>query len=247
MPHPPYIETESVDLQPEPTGNGIDMSSFEKYAQGVSITNPIKKGTSLIPSLTTGTPGSVLEMYNIVPTERFDSQKPFEDRLQFNAVSYIENNSPEVYIGDYLPIDGAIEPLTIRDEASFDSIEFPISHKIRGALMDGNTDFFGTTDQKLSHYRFEDVQETDFYIDSDKSELLISDMEEKTFPFDDTDFGSSFLTNDAGINSVLLENNDGRRIQNNALLESEKSATSGFVYSNKEGTDSIAFGGLQYE
>ncbi len=228
-----------------------ELSINYRVVQGLEIKDEIKRNTSLLPQIGSGEALSEYKKLNFNIGKPFEENTAFNDRDKVSPQRFIEDPDQfgyPLFVGDYNPNDGAIEPLTIRDVATRESIEFPISKAIKGSLMDGNVDFFGTSDVKINVYRLMDVQ-YEHFLDSDKSELLISDTIEKEFPFDDVSVDTRFLvdpdkesTDNDLLNNVLLSMN--RNIYDNIIPDRMKSVSTGFTYKNAYGIDSIAFGNL---
>jgi hypothetical protein len=246
----PYIEAPTVRTTQQPVSGGIDIRSYERLTQGISRKNKRRQLSSILPLMGSGREDFTIEQINFGEEAEFESGTPYSDRGKVTAQAYLENPSQfeDLSVGDFLPIEGSIEPLVIRDEAGFRSIEDPIAHKVRGAVMAGNIDFENKTDLVLSYFEIENLTNFDYYLDSFEmfGDILlpgfIGEGERKIVPFSDSKVDDRFLTSDGEINGVLLAMTGS--VDDHFLLDRTKAATSGFVYSNKEGTDSIAFGGF---
>lgn len=257
----PFIEAPKVRTTAHPSFDGIaiDMTT----AQGVSFRNPLIKQTTLIPQINSGRTDFVVDCYNFGSRPSFDESTPYSDYEKWTAEKYIQD--PEQFgfpllVGDFLPNDGSIEPLTIRDVATRETIEDPVSHRIRGHVMDGNEDSYDGVDLKSSFISYK--KNSDFVPFEDASDVeaggliviegfLANSLDDKVGPFDDSmnDVNERFVINNDEIVSEwnsLTSNN----IRNPKYFDDDfrpydsKSSTSGFVYFNLEGTDSLAFGGL---
>lgn len=249
----PFIEAPTVrtTIQPVSGGIAVDYST----AQGTSFSNPNLRQTTLLPQINSGKTNFVVECLNFgITTTPVDETKPFDDRERITAEAYLRDPDQfgfPVFVGDYLPMDGAIEPLTIRDVATRETIEEPVSHRIRGSLMCGNEDNFDGADVKssfISYYRNIDFVPFEDSSDTTANNLIVISgfigdaLADKIDPYDDSVLDTRFLTNNTSINAQLLlmtgSFDDDFRPLNS------KSSTSGFIYSSQAGTDSLAFGGL---
>lgn len=253
MPIEPYIEAPFIRTTTQPVSGGIDISAFEQQAQGVSVRNKIKRNASLLPQMGTGKEDFTLTKINFSQSERFEETISFSDRERVISEKYILDPNQfgdTVVVGDYRPIDGALEPFTIRDVASFSSIESSVGKSTKGSLMDGNIDKFGRSDVKNSFFAIVQTDDFDFFLDSADtiSNIVLpgslGNGERKINPYDDSFIDTKFLASSENgeLNAALLAMTGS--IDDNFLPDNSKASTSGFVYSNKEGTDSLAFGGL---
>lgn len=244
--------TQRNTTQPVSGGSGI---SF-KGAQGISyLNNPRLRNSTVLPQFNAGREDFVIECLNFgATTTPVDPTVPFDDRNKVTAEAFLldPNQFGELFfVGDYLPMNGVIEPLTIRDVASRETIEEPVSHRVRATIMCGNEDSFDGADIKGSYIPYN--KNTDFVPFEDSSETIANgtivvvgyvanSLDDKVEPFDESVLDARFSVNSDELNSVLLlmtgSSDDDFRPYNT------KAATSGFIYSNKEGTDSLAFGGL---
>jgi len=248
----PYVEAPTIRTTTQPVSGGIVID--RRTAQGASFRNPNLRNTTLLPQINSGRTDFVIDCFNFGPRPFVDESVPYSDRERLTALAYIQDPNQFGYplqVGDFLPNDGALEALVIRDVATRDSIELPVSHRVRGSIMCGNEDNFNGSDIKGSYYLYD--ANSDFVPFEDAAETAASGtivivgyiaeaLNDKVEPFDDSELDARNLTNNSDINAQLLlmtgsADDDFRPLNT-------KAATSGFVYSNKEGTDSIAFGGL---
>lgn len=253
MAYTPYIEAPTVRTVTQPVSGGIDISAFEGQIQGVSARDPLKRaGLGLLPQVGTGEPDFALIQNSFgQPTVRDSENTFYNDRAEFDAVKYLED--PDQFgtplnFGDYLPKDGALEPLTIRDAAAFTSTEGNnLAHDIRADLMGGNEKAFKGHDRIFHYYEIIKNSNYDFYLDSSSQFANIQlpgelgEGESTNKPFSDTNKSKILLTGDSEINEALLQMTGS--VQYSLAPEGFKSSNSGFVY-RSEGTDSIAFGGF---
>lgn len=250
----PFIEAPTKRLTTQPVSGGINLSAVEQVSQGVSIKNINKKFTAVLPYLNAGNVESLTEEIVIDHAPLNDPTASYVEKTNITAEAYLKDFSQflsPIQVGDYLPIEGALEPLVIRDEAAFTSIENPIAHKTRGSLLDGNETTLAGSDRIASFIEYEansDFVPYEDAVDTDANGKIIifgyvaDDTEDKTRKFDDTDFHGRNLVSGSDINSALLAMTG--TIDNDFRPLDSKAATSGFIYDNKEGTNSLAFGGL---
>lgn len=243
----PYIEAPTIRTTTQPVSGGIIIDT--STAQGTSIRNRIKRQASLLPQINGGKSDFALETFNFDQGSRFDEATPFSDKDTITAVEYLQDSTQfdSTLIGDFLPENGALEPLSIRSVAKRETTRDPVAHRIRGTIMCGNEDKVGNSDIKGSYYEYEANSDFVPYNDVLTGSLItvgiVNDSaNDKTRPFDDSILDTRYLTDTSDINAQLLAMT-GSYDDDFRLLET-KAATSGFVYSNKEGTDSLAFGGL---
>jgi hypothetical protein len=237
----------------QPVSGGIDISSFERLAQGTSVRNKLKRNASLLPQMGTGESDFSVDKINFDQSKPFEDGEPYSDRERVTSEKYLQDPTQfgdTIMVGDFHPIDGAIEPLIVRDDARFTLSQTPIGRSIKGALMDGNTDRFGKSDVKNSFFELSQTDAFDYFLDSSSifADIVLpgasSDAERRINPFDDSGIHDKFLVSseNAEINSAILAMTGS--VDDNFLRDNTKASTSGFIYSNKEGTDSLAFGGL---
>lgn len=247
----PYSESPTIRTTTQPVSGGIVIDT--STAQGVSVKSLLNRRASILPLIGAGNSDFSMDCLNFASSEATDPGVPFTDRAKVSAKPYLQDPTQfgsNIVVGDYLPLDGAIEPLTIRDAAAFTSIEDPISHRARGTIMGGNEDPILGSDMLSSFFPY--AKNSDFVPFLDSADAigttqilgLISDpADDKIIAYDDSILDTRFLSTNSNINVALLSmtgsSDDDFRPLNS------KSATSGFVYGNKEGTDSLAFGGLK--
>ena len=250
----PYVEAPTVRITTQPVSGGIIID--RRTAQGISFRrNKNLRQTTLLPQINSGRTDFVIESLNFGIRPSVDPTIPYVDKEKLTALAYIQDPNQfgfPLQVGDFLPNDGAIEALAIRDVAQRDSIEVPVAHKIRGTIMCGNEDNFEGADTKGSYFLYE--PNSDFVPFEDSVETVadgtivivgfVSDaLNDKVLPFDDSELDTRHLsTTNNDINAQLLlmtgsADDDFRPLNT-------KASTSGFVYPSKEGTDSVAFGGL---
>jgi hypothetical protein len=209
-----------------------------------------------LPQIGTGAGGTsvnILSQSVFRSSKYYDESTPFIDAPKPTSELYMNNPSElreNVPWGDYRPMDGAVEPLTIRDEIAFTSNEKPIYRCIKSNLGNGNTDIFGNNDVIKIVYSPKRLTDNNMalFIDAAKEEYIIFDQENQNTFFADDTINDRYLstTSDTINNTILNGNVSGSYKWDNYLKRDEISATCGFVYNgNTNGTDSIAFGGLK--
>lgn len=256
----PFVEAPSIRTTTQPVSGGIviDIST----AQGVSFRNPLLRQTTLLPQINSGRTDFVIEVSNFGFRPPNDAMSPYSDREKLTSEKYLQDPNQfgfPLFVGDFLPNDGAIEPLVIRDAAKLDSIEDPISHRIRGHLMCGNEDSYDGSDIKSSFIL--NKKNSDFVPFEDSVETMAggtvsilgfvaNSLEDKIEPFNDDILNSKrrFINKFTNINnSIVYDGLFGMTgsVDDDFRPLNSRSATSGFVYTNNSaGTDSLAFGGL---
>ena len=201
------------------------------------------------------------------------------DRDKFEPVSFIElqvNNFDAFIASDYFPLvisdnvildvyrtNGIIEPLSIRPEASFLSVEVPFeSRGIKGTILEGNDDIRLSSDAVLTvdYYEPGRVNES-YFLDAgtDVRDESGGSATGVSLPYFNTGHNEISPYDDAikprGVSlstTYTLDMIDALSALSQStsfyVSEKQRSATSGFVYdnTNPQGTDSIAFGGMLY-
>jgi len=153
-------------------------------------------------------------------------------------------------------LDGILEPFSIRILPSFWANGTPNdTHKVRGALMEGNEDSATASDQIQTVYVYDiNVEQTPFV---DRTLLVDGTIlmngnfrsdRSATQAFVDTRLignTSSSYERDAAMTEVLSVMTGST---DNYVSYKERSATCGWEYDNNGaiGTDSLAFGGMTY-
>jgi len=251
--------------------SSIDTSAFDKFRQGVEVTQIKHFDTALcVPGA--GNPGHYMGMLNFGSDRVRGGKDFFVDQQKFEPTKYIES-LPEIYVQltnpisyvidsdivDNVAYDGAIEPLTIRAKSTFSSTDFPHeSHDVRGCFMGGSADQFNsscqilTVDQRKISTQFvpyldavdtyENAIPITGYIIFDKADI---------FPFDESVssrhshlFSGSYKYSSDMYSAMLNMSPESESY----ISHLQVSSTSGWDYDNNVtiGTDSIAFGGMTY-
>ena len=255
----PFIEAPPIRTVRATSGSGgSNISSFEHLAQGVSVRNPMRIATSVIPFMYAGGDlDSNIERLDFSSNEAFDPCAKFSDSQKIIPENLIQNRNQfgnTIFVGDYWPEDGVIEPLTIRNLATREIQEDLVPHVIKSSLMDGNINSFGESNVVSS---FKEIKaNSDFSLFKERygyaangliilDGFIMSHSLDKIEIFSEVSVENLFLTSDTEINKQLLLMTGS--IEDDFRKRGEKSAVCGFVYQTNIGTDSIAFGGLTYE
>ncbi len=251
----PFIEGKE-NVRTIAVSGGIDISSFGNVLQGVDLRNKYRyKG--ILPIIGTGDESNITKVFTIGTAIDYSDSVPFDDRSQPTTTEYL-NNPDTIFNYSFqegFSVNGVIEPLCIRDEASFSSIQFPISNKIHGDIGSINTDLFNYSDTiesrkqiKVSSLNFPFEDSSDYFGSNVSSSIvlpgLINPSRRKLFPFDDTKTRTRNLTNNSLINRALLAMTGV--IDNEDLITiNKKSSTCGYYWITDNGTDSLSYGGLK--
>ena len=191
---------------------------------------------------------SYIDDENIVP-KNVVQDPDFIESIKKNSTRESQSN-----------MDGVIEPLTIRDIATFSSTENPyIAHSIKGQLQSGNENFKLDVDvlsqfvEKIIHKTFEPYLDNgeDFgdKLGNNANQILSLpgfQWEElrKTFGFNDAKYPHKMIKisnkMDKNVRNALLDMNP---YTHSYIPEEYTSATTGFIYdSTTDGANSITFG-----
>ncbi len=252
------VETRRTTTQP--VSGGYDISSYEHLLQGVSVATDRARVAGLLPKIGAGTIDHQIPQINFGQPKDHEENTAFDDTQQkLRAKEYLEDPTqfnPNT-VGEGRSMDGAIEPLDIRDVATFESIDSPfIARSVKGVLEGGNQDIFGAHDVQMQFIPLPFLSATivEPYEDSDDrigtlltaSVVLpgfLTNLRRIIHPFDDSTILSGTLVGDADIDAVLLTMTGS--VDDDFRPRFHKSAAAGFTYdNNRPGTDSIAFGGL---
>lgn len=251
--------------------SSIDTLDVDPYRQGVEITQ-LKHFDAGIVKIHAGEPGHVLRRNRFGMDKNFRPEPGFEELDYFNPVRFLKAQIPgspltsniitfPIITGDNDQIenyyyDGIIEPLFIREIASFFSIEVPFSsHDVRGAVMNGNIDSRKASDQVLTVDFFEPERMQIEYLD-------IVDMPDGTIatsgffkniksarrPFKDERFVRNVIVSSSYLSEMTNAMNLMTGSTDNYISSKQRSATCGWSYENNAavGTDSLAFGGMTF-
>ena len=270
----PRIITKPVVSVDFVNSSSINTLAIDGYRQGVELTQ-IKYFDAGLAKIHAGEPGHVLRRNRFGMDKNFRTDPRFEELDYFDPVKFLEAQEQAeplllniitfpIITGDNDQIenyvfDGVIEPLPIREVASFFSIEVPFqSRTVRASLMGGNEDSTHASDRVLTVDYYEPEKEQIPYLDlidligpsgsapQPLNGFFVFDKSTNR-PFDDSRYprnvpiATTYSSNFAEALSIMTGSTD------NYVSFKQKSATSGFFYDNTPvGTDSLAFGGMTY-
>jgi hypothetical protein len=165
----------------------------------------------------------------------------------FNGTNYADENVKlsEIY-------DGVLEPLVIRKNASYFSVESPTEfHNINASLQMGNIDDENYSDLIQDEIEFATFQVSAFVDSAIKNRSItlsssISPQKIKSSAFTDTRLSSSIRFTDNMDSSIQSAIRKLGSIADGYVHDNFKKTPSGFTYDTHYGTDSIAFGNMTY-
>ncbi len=274
----PYAEAPVDRTMPQPLSGGIGTSGYDQYRQGVSVRTQRELYSGMSPKMFPSwqeTPNGEQGSTVFGQPRPFKPNVPYQDLSKFNPVEFVQFaggfDKSQIYpqilwnasLTDPYQLDGAIEPLTIRNAVTLMLVEgTPPAHRISAELLDGNADERGKTSQVVQVYDYRSPLVVKPFIDypeyfgqtaltSIPLPGVISMNEQVLRPFVDTTFDYRSV-----YDSPFYENNIGADMAaaitamsgsfDTLLRSNQVSATAGFVYDNNPlGTDSLAFGGLK--
>jgi hypothetical protein len=264
--------------------SSIDTSQIATYKQGVELRHQSDWDAGVC-KIHAGEPG------HVIPKRTFgqgityrENIAEFEDVAPFDPTQYIALQSSDVYDpanlsptkfaawpvvlpdNDGAPddFDGVIEPLSIRNVASFSSIDSPFeAHAVYGEVCGGTANIRKATPQILSLDYFNPHPTPISFIDTADNlgntviVGYVNDDQTSLLPFTDQRLPRGVplsQTNDSQMNVALnlqdIDNATGHVAYStdSYVRYNQVSAPCGFVYDSVQGvgTDSIAFGGLTY-
>ena len=196
---------------------------------------------------------------------------PFEDVANFDPKSFVQDvGNVQMYpiilsnvsLKNPYQLDGAIEPLTIRDVVTRTSVTWPNeAHGVKGHFGSGNEDSFGSVDVILQLVPLSSSGAPSPYFDalsslgdtitgSVKWDGDVSDVKSNVLAFDEIQWLRRLIKRGTLSGSDILSatlsmrpTDDGHMVPTNF-----RSAGAGFTFSTftsaSLGTDSIAFGGF---
>lgn len=243
----------------------IDTSKYDQFRQGIYKYKPnVKKGikpimgpeldSSFVLQNTFGQFKENQDNTHCVETDRYDPVAALNDNeLLFAPITDADFEQTK--------LDGTIEPLTIRSAAELSSIDEPFeAHSIKGALADGNTDFWLASSQVVDKYLFTQPAQIVPFIDavdlmgalsataitipgvlSTDIAILNPFVEEKLERVNK----SIMFEKDPSGDDMIEALNDMSPNTDSLMSNHVHSSRTGFTYTNApQGIDSIAFGGL---
>lgn len=250
----PFIEGE-VNVRTIAVSGGIDISDIAHVLQGV---DDKLKSKGVIPIISYGDDDYTIKQLYYGQDKDYNDSVPFSDRSQPTAKEFLEN--PNLYYDIAYSFgfskSGIVEPFTIRDIITGDSIEVPIFSSIKGEAEQINVSTLGKSNKieqlipiktNSSFVFFEDS--SDYIGDLLSSSInlpgFISENERTILSFDDSDILFRKTTNNNQINGALRALTGTLRDSNDLIPRQFKSSAAGYTYfSSSLGTDSIAFGNL---
>lgn len=249
-------------INSEPTNN---LSDAYPYHQGVEIRS-FKNYAAGFVKILTGDPGNTLKQCVFGQEDDGlsiirEGSGTFNDNLGFNPVDYIQgkltsfefvDSKNQAYIS-YGQLNGVIEPLTIRDVISLNSIYFPYeAHSVWGSYGNGNESHVRSSESIVSvceininsNIPFLDYVDVNEVTNTPGSGYFIWDQPIDK-PFVDETINSKFKNQLNGLITNFIDNlNYG---DEGYVPTGQIAQTSGFIYDGATlGTDSIAFGGMKY-
>lgn len=149
--------------------NSIDTRAIDPFRQGVELTRHIYHGMGLA-KIHAGETDHQLRQNNVgeQPLAIYPNSTLFTETDVFDPVVFVRRDvnfdtlSPVLAFKAYSTAqeavtDGVIEPLTIRDEIQFSSIDVPtIAHSTKGSLESGNYNSRVAADRIVTVQRFAD-------------------------------------------------------------------------------------------
>lgn len=249
--------------------SSIETAAIDPYRQGVSLTQQKHYDAGTV-KIHAGEPGHVLRRNRYGMDKNFRPDPGFEELDYFNPVDYLEAQEfgEPLYDGIFtFPIitgdndqienywsDGIIEPLPIREVASFFSIEMPfMARGVRAGIMAGNEDSSRASEWILTVDEFS--ERTNFgYLDlidmfgSYSTVGYFINEQPPLEPYVDRRLISSVSASSHHDAELIEAMTNMTGSTDNYIGPDQRSATSGWTYDGGmyPGTDSIAFGGMTY-
>lgn len=251
----PFVESKRIRTVEQPTKNGIDISSGSSTSQGVSVKNPLLANQYLMPFVNAGRSSNfIVDILNIDYSSPYDNTLPYDDKNKIDADIYLQDPSlysNNTHFGDYLPSDGALEALEIRDVAKRTVYNNVVRHRMRGNPMLGNEDNKNGSDE-ISQFISDNINNdfvpfrdfVDRFGNINKLGTVLDPRLDKIEPFDENQLENRRAnSNNSDINDALLAMTGS--IDDGLIPRGYISSVAGFIYSGSTyGTDSIAFGGF---
>ncbi len=249
--------------------SSIDTAPIDPYRQGVSLTQQKHYDAGTV-KISAGEPGHILRRNRYGMDKNFRPEPGFGELDYFNPVTWLEAQeleSPDFFSILTFPIitgdndqlenywfDGIIEPLPVREIASFFSIEAPFhSRGVRAGIMAGNedcwraTEWIQTVDTFAERFDFGFLDMIDMF-GSYSTVGYFFDILPSIAPFVDRRIISAIPTsfNHDAVMIDAMSNMTGST--DNYIAPGERSATSGWTSDDGvyPGTNSIAFRGMTY-
>lgn len=255
----PPIRDRVGDLTNFINTSSIDISAGDAYMQGVELTTQRRYDAGIV-KIWSGESGHVFSKTWYGMDANVPLVQPHSDIDKFDPVDYIEaqvilEGSTPLYtfpiiMGDNdqrvdAPLNGIIEPLTIRNIVAFSGIDVPDdAHTIKGTPQTGNEDQAAASDAIVNVFPFDARSLVVPYLDS--SDMMGTIQLPGFFIGDKSELGSyverDAVPQPADIVSLMRPANDSYVPSNHVA------ATAGFVFAPTSGvaTDSIAFGDMAH-
>jgi len=204
------------------TTGSANVSGVDLYRQGVELTLPQHYAFGIAK-----THAGYFDTNHEIPQQQFGfSREPlrtessFDDIPKMNPVDYVNayrGTSPDQYhpyssmeyqiVRDNVSsIDGAMEPLTIRDVVKFKSIYGKVEpHSIKANHESGNSSFYGKGDQVVGVYKRSDQKMGDYFFVDGQDRMgnltIVNEIEDRSDTrrlgaFDDSQVRDGFILDD---------------------------------------------------
>ncbi len=247
----PYIESQTIRTAVQPTTGGIETLAYDRFRQGVSITNDKHRYAGTLPTLGSGDINHFAEIFTLGQKSTTVEYATWNLVDRFDPVSYIKNT--------YTPkapdrIMGFIEPLGINNR--YTDIQGKFAHRVRGSIAGGNIDKYEKSDFIFITWELEhDNNKNSVFLDSlDKIGTTGNDIQLQRTSSINEKMIKPFIES-AVVGKILQSGSIDIHLREAVLAMTgsstekyinfgHKSASRGFTYNNAQGVDSIAFGGL---
>ena len=252
------------------TSGTIDTTAIDAYTQGVEMTRQRQYDAGLV-KVWSGNPGHVLLNNRFGMDKNYFPDPGFAEMDLFNPVSYLRAQAEvnefflqrltyPIITGDNDQLDnvnyhGVIEPLAIREQVSFFSIETPQPfHSVHGSLAGGNINQTNTSDRVLTVDYFDPMKQIVGYLDmvdmfgSTPLNGFFQHRFSTIAPFIDQRLVRNTLASAAESSSELSAMSLMTGSTDNYVRYNQRSARCGWDYDSTTtiGTDSLAFGGMTH-
>jgi len=239
--------------------SSINTTNVDPYRQGTEI-RQLKHYDAGIAKIFSGEPGHRLSRLTFGDASNVDDASPwrFVDVDRFDSTLMISSSlTLSTLIGDntllannHEPLNGAIEPLTIREVAGFFSTEWPVpSHSVKGHFGGGNADHDLSADKITNVFTIDTSRVMIPFLDEIKTfaniQIGTEFINEKTAhrPFSDVRYVRNVKTSDPFSSDLISALSPMTGSTDNYVGIDEQTMPAGGL---QDGTDSIAFGGMTY-
>jgi len=244
---PAFFDEGPVIQNNSPTGlltSSISTVDVDAYRQGIELTTQ-KHCTAGFVKIYSGEPGHSLLKSNFGWDDDFSNDVQYHDPLNLSEIDYDKG----------FTMNGAIEPLTIRNVASFKINIHDVVNSIKGMVQSGNERLQVSETIDESRDTLETIEFVP-YLDSYVSNYFENTNGTSNFGIDARESLNAFTSSMKSFNDVpelAIDNvyNDTTLTSYVALSSSSLSRTrynvASYVFNDSpQGTDSIAFGGMRY-